>query len=686
MRSFPCRSFGALLSMVLLVSFHARASAPAAPVRVIIGNPIVALTGPWRFHPGDDLAWAQPDFDDASWSAMDLASSGSLDPTTGVAGFVRGWTSNGYPKLTGYAWYRLQVDVESGSGNTIPPLAIRMPEDVDDAYQVYVDGRFIGEFGNFAPHGVSFINAQPRAFPLPPHLHSGPITIAVRAWMDTATPFMAPDAGGLHEAPLLGQAQSVDTMLQMDWQQIDRSIATYVVRCIVLGLLALLAFVLFWLDRREKACFWLALACSAYVLNLVVIGAGYYVTWIPMVQETIVTDILLNPIQFGLWVIFWASWFRLPEMRRIHSIVWPLVAFLVAGVAMLRAPLYGAVVPVSASAWLLPLTEILKLAFGAVLFWIAYRGIRTRGIEGWLALIPILLMPVWLYTDELATLHIYRTFYIHGIPVRPNTFGLVFMMIAVSLLMLRRFISGLRDKQRMETEMEQARQVQQVLIPEALPVIPGFQIQSEYRPARQVGGDFFQIIALDNHSFLAVIGDVSGKGIPAAMTVSLLVGAVRTALLATHSPAALLGVLNARMIGRSQGGFTTCLIIRVEADGAVTAANAGHLAPYLNGREIPVANGLPLGLSATASYAESAFRLSHGDRLTLITDGVTEARSRTGELFGFERAATIANQPAADIAAAAERFGMEDDITVLGVLRLAAEPSSTLHDSELLPA
>ncbi len=118
----------------------------------------------------------------------------------------------------------------------------------------------------------------------------------------------------------------------------------------------------------------------------------------------------------------------------------------------------------------------------------------------------------------------------------------------------------------------------------------------------------------------------------------------------------------------------------------VTAANAGHLAPYLNGREVAVANGLPLGLSASASYGETTLRLAEGDRLTLITDGVVEARSKTGELFGFERAAAIASRPAAEIVSAAEQFGQEDDITVLSVKRLAASSAASMHLPDLSPA
>jgi len=195
-----------------------------------------------------------------------------------------------------------------------------------------------------------------------------------------------------------------------------------------------------------------------------------------------------------------------------------------------------------------------------------------------------------------------------------------------------------RQQARMEEEIRNARAVQQVLIPEAIPATPGFKVESVYRPADEVGGDFFQILPLRGGGVLSVIGDVSGKGIPAAMTVSLLVGTVRTLAHYTQSPAEILAAMNQRMLARSHdGGFTTCLILRADPDGKVTAANAGHLAPYLKCKEMTLESGLPLGLSATAVYTESTTQLADGEQLTLLTDGVVEARSKTGELFGFDR-------------------------------------------------
>ena len=162
-----------------------------------------------------------------------------------------------------------------------------------------------------------------------------------------------------------------------------------------------------------------------------------------------------------------------------------------------------------------------------------------------------------------------------------------------------------------------------------------------------------------------MIGDVSGKGMPAAMTVSMLVGTVRTLAQYAQSPGEILAAMNQSMLGRSGGGFTTCLALRVDADGVLTLANAGHLAPYLDGHEVATENGLPLGLSAESQYVETQISLQGQGRLTLMTDGVVEARNAEGQLMGFERTREMAMEPAQRIADAAQHFGQEDDITVL---------------------
>jgi len=173
-------------------------------------------------------------------------------------------------------------------------------------------------------------------------------------------------------------------------------------------------------------------------------------------------------------------------------------------------------------------------------------------------------------------------------------------------------------------------------------------------------------------SALVVVGDVSGKGLKAAMTGALAIGALRTLAAENRNPAAFLTDLNRQMHGAQDGGFVTCICMWLAPDGSVTMANAGHLAPYRNGVEIEIASGFPLGIADPVEYAENRFQLAPGETLTLLSDGVVEARSAKGELYGFERTREISVQSAKSIAEAARGFGQEDDITVLTLSRLAA--------------
>ncbi len=149
----------ALLAMPAARATETRNHGAATPAaqEVELGNSTVDLTGPWKFHTGDDMAWAQPGFDDRSWGTMDLAPPpGSIDPILGTGGFVPGWTQRGYPGYAGYAWYRLTVNVHNRAWDSgKEPLAIKMPDDFDDAYQVYVNGRLVGEYGRFTSKGVT---------------------------------------------------------------------------------------------------------------------------------------------------------------------------------------------------------------------------------------------------------------------------------------------------------------------------------------------------------------------------------------------------------------------------------------------------------------------------------------------------------------------------------------------------
>ena len=143
------------------------------------------------------------------------------------------------------------------------------------------------------------------------------------------------------------------------------------------------------------------------------------------------------------------------------------------------------------------------------------------------------------------------------------------------------------------------------------------------------------------------------------------VGALRSIADESIDPAATLERLNQVLTRAGHSGFTTCLCLVLTPTGEVTVANAGHLAPYLDGVEIDLPSGLPLGMLADPEYAQISFTLPARARLTLISDGVVEARSADGQLFGFERTARVSRLPASQIAAQASAHGQQDDITVV---------------------
>jgi serine phosphatase RsbU (regulator of sigma subunit) len=219
--------------------------------------------------------------------------------------------------------------------------------------------------------------------------------------------------------------------------------------------------------------------------------------------------------------------------------------------------------------------------------------------------------------------------------------------------------------------------VQKVILPEQMVRVPGFSVEMAYEPDQQVGGDFFQILPAPEDSLLLVIGDVAGKGLPAAMMVSVLVGAIRGVAEYTLEPAELLASLNQRLTGRTS--LATALAARLCPDGAVELANAGHLPPYLDGREVEIPGALPLGAKDGTKYETIRFQLPRGSRLTFYSDGIVEAQNQKGELFGFERGREISTAPVAAIVEAAKRFGQQDDMTVIAVTREA----SAVQDASL---
>ncbi len=249
--------------------------------------------------------------------------------------------------------------------------------------------------------------------------------------------------------------------------------------------------------------------------------------------------------------------------------------------------------------------------------------------------------------------------------------------IIVSIAEARRRIRLETEKAAIESELAAAREIQRIMVPEEPPPTPGYAIESIYRPAAQVGGDFFQVIPLSGGQTLVVIGDVSGKGISAAMIVSMLIGMLRTLSGLTTDPSQILVELNNALFAHEHSGFVTCQAVRLDPSGSVTVANAGHLPPWLNGVELAFSGSEPLGVLASVTPEQTVLEMRAGDRLILLTDGVVEARDSQGVLFGFDRTQTVLRQEASPLALAeaAIHHGQDDDLTVISVLCNASQTS-----------
>jgi len=262
-----------------------------------------------------------------------------------------------------------------------------------------------------------------------------------------------------------------------------------------------------------------------------------------------------------------------------------------------------------------------------------------------------------------------------------NALGTFLFSIGILLFLVLRAVRIARERARVGAELEAAQSMQQLLLARSSVPTPGFDVDSVYLPASEVGGDFF-LVSPDPHdgSLTALVGDISGKGLQAAMRVSMILGMLRRE--DSRDPATILFHLNEALHAQGGAGFTTACCLLLQPDGSFRVANAGHISPYMNGAEFETSPGLPLGLVAGQAYEESTGRLGEGERIVLMSDGVVEARGKRGELYGFDRLAPLTLQPAQEIAATAQAFGQDDDITVLSLACTAqVSPYPVARDS-----
>jgi serine phosphatase RsbU (regulator of sigma subunit) len=245
----------------------------------------------------------------------------------------------------------------------------------------------------------------------------------------------------------------------------------------------------------------------------------------------------------------------------------------------------------------------------------------------------------------------------------------------------------IRERELLEQELEVARSIQQASLPKEVPKLEGWQISPYYQPAREVGGDFYDFHLLSEGRLGVVVGDATGKGVPAALVMSTTLGMLRLAAQSYASPGEMLQRVNEALFPYIPANmFVTCFYAVLDPEsGLLRYANAGHDLPYLHhdgDAEELRARGMPLGLMPRMSYEEKEDSLEVGDSALLYTDGLVEAHDPEGEMFGFPRLRTLLAEHAEESSLGeylleelysfvGEGWEQEDDITLV-TLRCSA--------------
>jgi hypothetical protein len=666
---------GLRLYFVLVLTVFSLAI-PGAAQTLKVQNPgtgSIPLDKNWRFHLGDDKAWADPALDDSNWEPIRVD-----EP----------WGQQSHPSYTGFAWYRLRLEIDNSIGAGTTRLAVLIPV-VLDAYEIYWNGQKLGTYGRLPAGAIWWAFGRETVYPLP----SSRGVLGLRVWKAPLSSVDAVETGGFTETPLLGDASLLAARAQLtSYARDERRLPNLLMSAITL-VIGLLSFLLYLRDRKQGLYFWLALYLVASgIVQFQQLSAIRDISTFRTYQ--LMTQLEICAQDISMWLIL-LSLFGMVQERQWRRVTgWIIAVYLAAQVTDIVTIWFwekGGILP-----WIDGITTGIYSITPLYVFVIIGFGLaRRKRLSLWPLIVAVCVTALynvllntagqgirfthWTLLTTLSSLGFHFGIYFFNMPFILST--LLFLALIFTIAR-EQFLE--RERQaRIELEVRSAREVQQILVPEEVPAIPGLSIASVYRPAEEVGGDFFQVIALAGGAALIALGDVSGKGLKAAMTVSLIVGTLRTLADYTQNPAEVLRGLNRRLLGRTDGGFATCVVARIDPDGETTIANAGHLAPFRDREELPVAGSLPLGLAADANYDDLVFALQEGETLTFYTDGIVEARNEAGELYGFERlAALLRSDPSVEqVVEEARNFGQEDDITVFKVTRLAE--SAPAHAARL---
>ncbi len=403
---------------------------------------ITSLYGPWKFKVGDSMQYARPGYDDSGWGTVDLsAPPGAHDDDVGLSGYIPGWTAKGHPDYSGYAWYRLNVSTDGLPGNF---LALAAPPAVDDAYQLFINGTPAGSAGDFSGTVPIVYSIQPRLFPLPENLMKEKnFSIAFRVWMSPYS--LAPDAGGIHIAPAIGEKTHIEKKYSFQWTQ---TIKGYIVEVALPVMFILLAISIFLLNKNiipTQSCTW-------FITALVLVGlmrlnqAVFY--WFQIAnthQSDIIGPVILKSCVLGSWLMAWREWFDLHQPKWLPKIIAVLTLLYMA------AQLFGIswVTNAEIHTYFLTMADYIRLLLLACMLFTLYQAMRNYGKKELLALLAALLMTIALFPKEVSALHIIPGIWFpYGVGVSRGQFfyaAFIFVMYGVLIRKSSNNLSGYKE-------------------------------------------------------------------------------------------------------------------------------------------------------------------------------------------------------------------------------------------------
>jgi phosphoserine phosphatase RsbU/P len=633
----------------------ARVDKPHPPVdprnvNASLVNGPIDLSSTWLEKSGDDPSYAGPHLDDSQWPVVTAQHRSKI------------FKINGPPVV----WYRSHVHVPPGS-HDLALLTRWFP----GTWTIYVNGIAVGDSGPPEPTGdvQSADESVDRRFEIPAAaLGNGDLTIAIRESNVTAADRFAASRATL----LLGPSSVLEEYTALFFfRTLTPSVANFALELLILLIALALALTL----RDEREYFALALFFGFVLINagLSISQGGASTGVVNIVGKLSLRVAGLIALSEFVRLVLGMSRGRLFKIYE-----WILAAGASAVVLLLVTNhIHG---PKFLSQGII-LVLIVIIAVGLFTFGLGgialpfvslWFGWKRRNSDAMLLAIPLLIQPLEILTTALTRLNsLHRGVSalsqppIQGMYIAWSDAAELLLNLAMLLFLVLRTVRIARSRAAMATDLHAVQSVQEILLARASHTTPGFNIEHVYYPASEVGGDFFLVSPGPDGSITAIVGDVSGKGLVAAMRVSMILGVLRRE--EQRDPEAILRNLNEALMMQGEMGFTTACCVRLQGDGRYTIANAGHINPYIGGEEIATPASLPLGMAPEQAYDQVSGFLPVGKTMVLMSDGVVEARSPKGELYGFGRLPQLTMMSAGDIADVARRFGQEDDITVLTV-------------------